>query len=64
VIVFAHDSTAATMPVRPWHRDGTAYYFVQNTQASADDGAGQGRDRTGQARPGTHEFAMGANPTR
>jgi len=30
VIVFAHDSTAVTMPVRPWHRDGTAYYFVQN----------------------------------
>jgi hypothetical protein len=32
VIVFAHDSTAATMPVRPWHPDGTAYYFVQNAQ--------------------------------
>lgn len=35
VIVFAHDSTAVTMPVRPWHPDGTAYYFVQNAAPSA-----------------------------
>ncbi|SHH47276.1 hypothetical protein [Massilia sp. CF038] len=35
VIVFAHDSTAVTMPVRPWHPDGTAYYFVQNAAQSS-----------------------------
>jgi hypothetical protein len=37
VIVFAHDSTAVTMPVRPWHPDGTAYYFVQNAQRPAQE---------------------------
>jgi len=37
VIVFAHDSTAVTMPVRAWHRDGTAYYFVQNMAQQHND---------------------------
>ncbi|HEU4775714.1 MAG TPA: hypothetical protein VFS95_02750 [Telluria sp.] len=48
VIVFAHDSTALTMPVRPWHPDGTAYYFVQNA-APGQPATAPGAERGGEA---------------
>lgn len=50
VIVFAHDSTAVTMPVRPWHPDGTTYYFVQAAQAP------------GSAHPGPERGTADAGP--